>query len=141
MNHKKLKKDNNSEFIKTSPECLLSQCIQYVAEHLCCVDSFFGLPDLIGEQIFKRANSLDKFNLDDKSSLHALAIFTNPYEELVASSLNLSYQHLGINYCQDHINLFTALREIDLTGCKLGDNHDLMSHLGQLEWYVRLSIC
>ena len=133
MYPKKLKKHQDTEGLTKSPESLLSQCILYVAEHLCYVDSFYGLPDLVGEQIFKRADSLHKFDIDVPFSYHALSLFTQAYEEFVAFSLNLSHQYLGLNYSQEHFNLFTSLRELDLTGCGLDDDHDLLSDVGQLK--------
>ncbi|XP_063410608.1 leucine-rich repeat-containing protein 42-like [Mytilus trossulus] len=133
MNGKRLKTHDISEERQRTPESLLSQCIHYVADNLCEVDSFYGLPDLIAEQIFRKAESLDKFDLDDKNSFHALSVFTTVYEDLIISSLNLSNQYLGVNFCQDRLNLLTSLREIDLTGCKLGDEHDFLNDLGQLQ--------
>lgn len=132
MNRKRLKTHDISEERPKTPERLLSQCIHYVAENLCYVDSFYGLPDLIAEQIFRKAESLDKFDLDDNSSFHALSVFTTVYEDLIISSLNLSNQYLGVNFCLDRLNLLTSLREIDLTGCRLGDEHDFLNDLGQL---------
>ncbi|VDH90527.1 heat shock protein beta-11 [Mytilus galloprovincialis] len=133
MNGKRLKTHDISEERQKTPKRLLSQCIHYVADNLCYVDSFYGLPDLIAEQIFRKAESLDKFDLDDKNSFHALSIFTTVYEDLIISSLNLCNQYLGVNFCQDRLNLLTSLREIDLTGCRLGDEHDFLNDLGQLQ--------
>ncbi|CAG2226662.1 unnamed protein product [Mytilus edulis] len=133
MNGKRLKTHDISEERQKTPKRLLSQCIHYVADNLCYVDSFYGLPDLIAEQIFRKAESLDKFDLDDKNSFRALSIFTTVYEDLIISSLNLCNQYLGVNFCQDRLNLLTSLREIDLTGCRLGDEHDFLNDLGQLQ--------
>lgn len=140
MNPKKLKKENDTGFASNTPETLFSQCTRFIAENLHQVDSFCGLPDLIGEQIFKRADSMQKFDLDDSSSFHSLSLFTESYKELVAYSLDFSDQYLGVNYCQDHLTLFTELREVNLAGCKLGDDHDILGHLGQLEWLLVLGL-
>lgn len=117
-----------------SPISLLSQCITYVADHLDYVDTFFGLPDLIGEQIFDEAEKWDKFDISCCNCYQNLSLFVTVYDELVLSTLNLSYQYLGLNYCQGHLQLFSSLKELDVTGCKLDDYHDFLTYVGQLEW-------
>ncbi|XP_046556339.1 leucine-rich repeat-containing protein 42-like [Haliotis rubra] len=111
---------------------LMELCIIFVANNLHFVDSFLGFPDIVGERIFQKALSLDKFS-GTSSSLEAnVSPFSAAYGSIVLDSLSLSGEHLVINNYLETICLFTDLSKLDVSCCGLGDDHELLQHLSQL---------
>ncbi|KAL4236487.1 Leucine rich repeat containing 42 [Mactra antiquata] len=118
------------------PISLFKQCINLVADHLDLVESFYGLPSLIGEKIFHISYKTDRFIKDVQYSTLAVKLFTEAYGEEFLSKLNVSGDHLGLNYCLEQILLFTELTQLDVSECGLGDDHEIISqfqHLHKLE--------
>ncbi|XP_053394265.1 uncharacterized protein LOC123524962 [Mercenaria mercenaria] len=119
-----------------SPHCLLDQCTVMVATHLDLVESFVGLPSLIGERIFCAGCHTERFKSDVEYSTQAVTLFADAYGEEFLSSLSVSGEHLGLNYCLEQILLFTDLVQLDLSNCGLGDDHEMLiqfQHLHRLE--------
>lgn len=117
-----------------SPKSLLRQCIEFVAQNLILVDSFFGLPDIIGKDIFKSAEDYGKFDGTSVTFHQEMALFTEEYREEVLYQLNVSGCHLGVNYFLESLMLFTDLVRVDLSACGLGDDHEILHHIGSMYW-------
>ena len=54
----------------------------------------------------------------------------------ILSSLNLKRKHVSLKDYADEIMLFSGLRELELGGCSLGEEHEMWSHIGSMPWYV-----
>lgn len=128
--------DINTNKTKSNVLSLLTICINFVAENIHLVDTFAGLPDIIGEKIFKAAEHHGKFDIQEKESYSAMETFTNVYEEYVLSEFNSCKQHLGLNYCFEHICLFTDLQKLDVSECGLGEDHDYIKLIAKMEKLV-----
>lgn len=74
----------------SSTQSLLDKCTHMVATHLDIVESFVGLPSLIGERIFTVACQTDRFISDQEYSTQAVRLFTDAYGEEFLSSLDVS---------------------------------------------------
>ena len=120
---------------QTCLKSLFDLCIELVAESLDLVESFCGFPSLIGEKIFKTAVEYDVFSDYSKSSV-ALELFTEAFGAEIVSSLNLSQQHLGLNFFLEQFLLFSELVEIDLSFCGLGDHHEILAHIATMRRYI-----
>ncbi|XP_060555483.1 uncharacterized protein LOC132716264 [Ruditapes philippinarum] len=114
------------------PQSLLDQCTEMVATHLDQVESFVGLPSLIGERIFNAGCNRERFKLDVEYSTQAVRLFTDAYEEQFLSSLSVSGEHLGLNYCLEQILLFRDLVKLDMSYCGLGDDHEMLTQFQNL---------
>lgn len=117
---------------QTKPKSLFNLCEQLVAENLDLVESFSGFPSLIGEKIFRSAIKCHKFSDHNYAQL-SLKLFTEAFEEEVLRSLNLSKEHVGLNYYIEDILMFKHLVEIDVSCCGLGDDHEILVHISALQ--------
>ena len=120
---------------QTCFKSLFDLCIELVAESLDLVEGFCGFPSLIGEKIFKTAVEYDTFSDYSKSRV-ALELFTEAFGAEIVSSLNLSRQHLGLNFFLEQFLLFSELVEIDLSFCGLGDHHEILAHIATMRRYI-----
>ena len=121
---------------QTKPKSLFNLCEQLVAENLDLVESFSGFPSLIGEKIFRSAIKSHKFSDHNYAQL-SLKLFTEAFEEEVLRSLNLSKEHVGLNYYIEDFLMFKHLVEIDVSCCGLGDDHEILVHISALQRYCK----
>ena len=91
------------------------------------MESLVGFPDIIGEQLFKHAYSS---GLDQ--SQQTLKLFCDAYGDLVLRSLSLAGQHLFANNYMEYLQCFIMLSELDLSYCRLGDEHELLTQVGEM---------
>ena len=92
------------------------------------VESLEGFPDIVGEQLFKKVQENDGFGHDPKS----MKLFCEAYGELVLSKLSLSLAHVLTSNYLEYIQLFVCLTELDVSHCRLGDAHELLSYIAHL---------
>ena len=90
MNVYRFKQMTKALINNESPQSLLNQCTDLVATHLDLVESFVGLPSLIGQKIFNAGCHRDRFKFDVEYSTQAVRLFTDAYEEQFLSSLSVS---------------------------------------------------
>ncbi|KAK9404228.1 leucine-rich repeat-containing protein 42 [Crotalus adamanteus] len=82
----------------------------------------------IAEKLFYAADARQKF-MESKTGLYALQTFTNAYGCLVLQKLCLRNGSLIISEKLEEIKSFQGLTHLDLSCCKLGDDHELLEHV------------
>ncbi|XP_069127732.1 uncharacterized protein [Argopecten irradians] len=118
----------------TTPNSLLNLVIQYVSQHLELVESFEGFPEIVGELIFRAAESNSKFDYhgdEYHECLRRLVLFTDAYGEVVLSKLSLTRRWSSLHLYKCHLQLFRDLTALELAECGLDDNDELLPHIGQ----------
>lgn len=141
----KIRKTKNTDEHSGENKALVSlyqQCIQYVAQNLHMVDSFYGFPDLVAADIFQEAEECKKFEITsaENNSLKNLQLFCEIYPDNVLSSLNLSTSYRALNYWLEHILAFSGLHSLDVSDCFLGDEHEILSHIAHLKLLKNLNL-
>lgn len=92
------------------------------------VESLEGFPDIVGEQLFQKVQENDGFGSDPRN----MRIFCEAYGELVLSKLSLSSAHVFTSNYLEYLQLFVYLTELDVSHCRLGDTHELLSYVAHL---------
>lgn len=127
-----------------SPDCLemmqiqcpslLELCLDYIVANLRHVESFEGFPELIGEEILNRwlasiSNQLENLNQIQK--------FCQAYGGSVLRCLDLkNCRHFIDTFTISLFGHFQFIEELDISYCKLGDDHDMLTYISQLTRYV-----
>ncbi|XP_064624968.1 leucine-rich repeat-containing protein 42-like [Lineus longissimus] len=124
--------DQNLDMMSQNPLSLFEICTSYVAENVLLVDSFVGFPDDVGRKIFASCESKKVFDCLESKSIGAMTLFDEAYCDAVLPSLDLTGCHRALGIHLEHFVIFTHLVEVDLTSCKLGDDHDMLSYLATL---------
>ncbi|KAK3089351.1 hypothetical protein FSP39_002959 [Pinctada imbricata] len=119
---------------------LMEIAIDFVASNLHHVESFCGFPDIVGQEIFRRAELMKRFDISNDGDARCLRLFIDSYGALVLSQLNLSGCHLGVNYALDNLLHFKSLEELDVSACGLGDSHEFLPYIGHLESLRKLNL-
>uniref|UniRef100_T1IZN2 Leucine-rich repeat-containing protein 42 n=1 Tax=Strigamia maritima TaxID=126957 RepID=T1IZN2_STRMM len=119
---------------------LFDTTIDFIAKNAETIESLVGIPEIIGEKLFSRylyASFADHLI----PTCETLKIFTNVYEEKMLYSLQLSNNSLTINEFLDLFQqLLTYVRELDLSKCLLGDNHEVIEQIRELKRLEYLNI-
>ena len=118
----------NSDNNTFNPQLLFRICLDYVAKNISLVESLDGFPDIVGEELFRKVQEEGGFGSDPKN----LKLFCEAYGIQVLSKLSLSASHLLTNNYLEHLQLFVCLTELDVSHCRLGDSHDLLSYIAHL---------
>lgn len=119
--------DNNTY----NPQLLFRICLDYVAKNISLVESLDGFPDIVGEELFKKVQEDGGFGSDPKN----MKLFCEAYGILVLSKLCLSASHILTSNYLEHLQLFVCLTELDVSYCRLGDSHELLSYIAHLHGY------
>ncbi|XP_023671679.2 leucine-rich repeat-containing protein 42 [Paramormyrops kingsleyae] len=114
--------------LRYTAKSLFKMALLFVAENVQHIDSLVGFPEQIAEQLFIAAEEKQKF-ADAESGTRALRLFSEAYGDLVLKSLCLRKRHLLVSEKLEEIKMFHNLKSLDLYGCKLGDNHEILPHL------------
>lgn len=110
---------------------LFKTVLNFVTDHLSSVESLLNIPEVVGEEIFKSAVQKDVFR-DYQQADKCLQLFVSAYEAVVLSSLCLRGSLLLINeYTDPLISLSKYVEHLDLTGCHLGDTHEVIAAISQ----------
>ncbi|ESP05707.1 hypothetical protein LOTGIDRAFT_152577 [Lottia gigantea] len=126
--------EDHSNIQQLQSPCSLSDiCIYYIALNINLVDSLFGFPDIVGIKIFQKTEELGKFKLSSPESQAALRLFCDSYEGDVLSSLSVCNNHLCLNNYYDQILVFQYLKQLDISGNGIGDDHDILHHISNLD--------
>ncbi|XP_013399427.1 leucine-rich repeat-containing protein 42 [Lingula anatina] len=123
-----------------SPCSLLNICMEFVGTNITAVESLWGFPDIIGWRIFKASSKAGIFRKADAECLTALTLFCNAYGGNILECLNLRDSCKVIDEYFDHLCKFTSLCEIDLSMCRVGDEHDILMHIAQLVDLQKLNL-
>lgn len=124
--------DNNTY----NPQLLFHICLDYVAKNISLVESLDGFPDIVGEELFKKVQEDGGFGSDPKN----MKLFCEAYGILVLSKLCLSASHILTSNYLEHLQLFVCLTELDVSYCRLGDSHELLSYIAHLHGLTKLSL-
>ena len=116
--------DNNTY----NPQLLFRICLDYVAKNISMVESLDGFPDIVGEELFKKVQQNGGFGSDPKN----LKLFCEAYGILVLSKLSLTSAHILTSNYLEYLQLFVYLTELDVSQCRLGDSHELLSYIAHL---------
>ncbi|XP_062835678.1 leucine-rich repeat-containing protein 42 isoform X1 [Anolis carolinensis] len=114
--------------LRYSAKSLFNLVLSYIADNMNHVDSLIGFPEQIAEKLFYAADARQKFS-DSRTGLCALQKFTEVYGSLVLQTLCLKKSYLVISEKLEEIKSFQGLVCLDLSCCKLGDDHDLLQHI------------
>nr|XP_039259086.1 uncharacterized protein LOC120335618 [Styela clava] len=132
----KLQRENqrNNKDCQSDVQTLYEICMALVVNNLDHVDSFYGLPSLIGEQIFDEALESDRFtNKEFDVTKLRLSIFMDAYGNEMFQRLNLSRQPMFLAQHIDEISLFLPyLHSVRLSNCGIGNTHEILFELGKL---------
>ncbi|KAG8436875.1 hypothetical protein GDO86_007821 [Hymenochirus boettgeri] len=114
--------------LRYSAKTLFALTLDLISDNIQHVDSLNGFPDQIAEKLFTAAEAKHKFH-SPYSGLKALRKFTEAYGDMVLSSLCLRGRYLLVSERLEEIKSFQNLCSLDLSCCKLGDDHELLGHL------------
>ncbi|MBN3302316.1 LRC42 protein, partial [Amia calva] len=114
--------------LRYSPKSLLNIALKFIAENVQHIDSLIGFPEQMAERLFTAAEEKHTFS-DPKTGVKALQTFSEAYGNLVLNSLCLRSRFLLVSEKLEEIKAFSGLRSLDLSCCKLGDDHELLEHL------------
>ncbi|XP_069050115.1 leucine-rich repeat-containing protein 42 [Lepisosteus oculatus] len=114
--------------LRYSAKSLFDIVLIFVAENVQHLESLVGFPDQMAEKLFTAAEEKQKF-LDPDIGLRALQTFSTAYGNLVLGSLCLRNRFLLVSEKLEEIKVFRYLRSLDLSGCRLGDDHELLEHV------------
>ncbi|XP_067119175.1 leucine-rich repeat-containing protein 42-like [Centruroides vittatus] len=130
-----------------TPSSLFIIVLSFISKNIQHVESLKGYPEYFGKILFQAAVLLKKFTItyytspQSKSISYNLQLFMSAYKEQVLSSLSICNGLLTINeYLMPLMLLTRFVTELQLTGCHLGDNHDLIDHIKQLKSLRRLGL-
>ncbi|XP_053325665.1 leucine-rich repeat-containing protein 42 [Spea bombifrons] len=113
--------------LRYSAKPLFILTLDLIANNIQHVDSLIGFPEQVAEKLFAAAEVRQKFHAPG-SGLASLQKFTEAYGDLMLSSLCLRGRHLLVSEKLEEIMSFQGLRSLDLSHCKLGDEHELIGH-------------
>ncbi|KAJ8270888.1 hypothetical protein GJAV_G00120410 [Gymnothorax javanicus] len=119
---------NEGGSLRYSVKSLFDISLLFIAENVQHVDSLVGFPEQMAERLFRAAEAKQKFSDPDYGS-RALQLFTEAYGDLVLNSLCLRDRYLIASEKLEEIKVFRYLQRLDLFGCKLGDDHEILHHL------------
>ena len=113
-----------------SPQSLFLICLDFVAKNITMVESLAEFPDIVGKELFHKVQENEGFVSNPKN----LKLFCEAYGELVLSKLSLSSKHILANNYLEFLQFFTFLTEMDVSHCRLGDTHELLSYMSHFHW-------
>ncbi|CAH3022892.1 unnamed protein product [Porites evermanni] len=119
-----------------NPQSLFLICLDFVAKNITMVESLAEFPDIVGKELFHKVQENEGFASNAKN----LKLFCEAYGELVLSKLSLSSKHILANNYLEFLQFFTFLTEMDVSHCRLGDNHELLSYMSHFHWLIKLSL-
>ncbi|KAM4641635.1 leucine-rich repeat-containing protein 42 [Discoglossus pictus] len=114
--------------LRYSAKSLFTLTLDLIVDNIQHVDSLVGFPEQVGEKLFTAAEARQGFYTPSSGPI-ALGKFTEAYRDLVLSSLCLRGRYLLVSERLEEIKLFQNLHCLDLSCCKLGDEHELLGHL------------
>ncbi|XP_078657304.1 leucine-rich repeat-containing protein 42-like [Branchiostoma floridae x Branchiostoma belcheri] len=133
-------RSSNASGVNGAPRKLFSLCLDFVAENIHLVDSLVDFPEMVGHQLFKAVQDAGRFQVPDDAA-RTLGLFCEAYGSLVLSSLTARGQVLPLNdYLQPGIQYMTALQQLDLSNCGLGDEHGILGEISQMSSLIQLSL-
>ncbi|XP_038068201.1 leucine-rich repeat-containing protein 42-like [Patiria miniata] len=125
---------NSTDHSENTPRKLFDMTLDFVAANVVLVDSLVGFPEVVGQQLFEASHRHGNL------SINALRLFSDAYRDAVLRSINLSGHHLAINQHSNCLAVFPYLTELEVTGCRLGDDHEIISTIANCHSLTRLGL-
>ena len=130
----------NNVIPSTTPSTLRELSMQFVAQNASSIDSLDGFPSEIAKEIFHRC--VDKFkdfsNGPEQCNILELFIKSYPDEFLISCTFS---RLETLSELDNHMPIILrGLQRLDISGCKIGDAHDILPLLRTCERLVALSI-
>lgn len=96
----------------------------YVVQHVENLQSLRGLPDFVGEVVFRRF--IEEKSLSQAQKINGFGVFCDAYDQILYG-LNLRDSSIFVKESSDYLSvLMTNVVELDLGHCKLGVGHDIL---------------
>ncbi|XP_053186536.1 leucine-rich repeat-containing protein 42 isoform X2 [Scomber japonicus] len=114
--------------LRYTTKSLFDITLLFVADNIHHVDSLVGFPEQIGDRLFAAAEE-NRIFVNPDISPKALQLFSDAYGEMVLGSLCLRNRFPLLHERMDEIKTFHSLKCLDLFGCRLGDDHEMFTHL------------
>lgn len=132
--------DSNSAGCKSSyglttdglhtPLSLLDIAINFVADNLALVDSLIGFPDIIGKRLFELSVARNILCDAGSKSFAITKLFSDAYEGQMLSELHI-HNKTDLEVYMEGYGGLHVLTKLDLSGCCIGDEHDILKQIGQ----------
>ncbi|RDD40217.1 Leucine-rich repeat-containing protein 42 [Trichoplax sp. H2] len=126
---------NMQQWGEKQPLRLFETCLDYIAANVRHVQSFQGFPELIAEEIFHRwlANTSPSW-----PKANPIQKMTEAYKSLILRCLCLKNCRILIDtYTPSFWLHFQFIEELDISHCKLGDDHQMLTYISQLKRQVQ----
>ena len=123
-------------------ETLRSKSMAFVCSNITLVDSFEGFPSEIAKEIFQKCTEIkfkDLTNCNEQRKI--IQLFTDAYPDEFLTSCKLNNSLNTVNELDNQIPyLIAGLHSLDLSGCCLGDSHDILPLLKSCKKLTTLSL-
>jgi len=121
---------SNTNSVLHPHDTLFDLCLAYLSTNVRKIDSFLGLPELIGEKIFASVRSILQTHNNRDCAL-ILQIFQEAYASCVLEQLRVKNVVVLDRHLESFIT-FSHVTKVDLSACALGDDHEYLPHIGRL---------
>ncbi len=129
----KISCDDGTDVKVFNPKKLFDISLMFVADNIHLVESLVGFPDIVGEQLFNTSMELGKFK-DYETAVIGLRLFYDAYKDAVLETLSLRNRHVVLTKQLDCVLIFTGLTALDLGGCGIGNDGDILGVIGNMYW-------
>ena len=122
---------------------LKARCIKYIVEKFDIVDSLVGLPEIIGKELFAYYVKQQPCICSNEPSpewQRDMTVFASAFKQNILQAINLSGYWLFSSLQIEHLFPFLHLEELDISSCKVGNHHEILLHVGKLEFLKKLSL-
>jgi hypothetical protein len=134
------RKADNNEVQPGGPASLFELCCSFIAQNITSVDSLVNFPDTVGTVIFDSILADEILHLaNDDQCARILQTFDKAYEQQLMEELKVT-DHLALENHLSAVCCFHFLAKLDISGCHVGDKHDILQHIGQLKRLVHAVI-
>ncbi|XP_071799328.1 leucine-rich repeat-containing protein 42-like [Asterias amurensis] len=117
-----------------TPRKLFDISLDFVAANITLVDSLAGFPEVVGRQLFDAAHLLHKL------CPRALELFCEAYGNSILHSVNLTGHRLAVDELLNCNALFLRLSELDVGGCNIGEDSEILPIVANLICLRRLGL-
>ncbi|XP_063858434.1 uncharacterized protein LOC135099811 [Scylla paramamosain] len=117
-------RDRGTDSARTSiPALLFDQCVNYIARHISWVDTLQGIPDIIGERLWKGCVENESFLDNDADTCRGLKLFVDAYGRKFMESFKCKDPYLLNEYSECLTVMCVTVTHLDVSGCQLGNNN------------------
>ena len=112
-----------------TPESLFNTCVKYVAGNMGLVESLDGIPEIIGEHLFKSCVESEMFLHNDSETHYCIRLFAEAYGSEFMESFKCTSPLFFNEYCESLTMMCVSVTHLDVSGCQLGNNNDFLRAL------------